>query len=229
MTERYDHDKALARSRESVRNITTRTEIEFGGERWIVLPEVFVPTPTRSTAAHLQLLQFRAGASFLEIGSGTGVVAISAALAGCRPVVATDVNPRAVENTRLNAQRFGVGDVVRCVESDLFDGGIEAGERFDIVYWHSNNVWAPPDLEMASAQEIAFVDPGYDAHARFLREAHRFCAPGGRVLLAISSRASRVDLERLASLADVRLSTVAARTELEPEGPVTYELLEVRR
>jgi release factor glutamine methyltransferase len=218
---------ALARSRESRRRITSPTEVEFLGERWLVLPEVFAPTPTRSTAAHLGLLDFRAGASFLEIGSGIGVISIAAARAGCSPVVATDVNPRAVENTSMNAARFGVADAVRCIESDLFDA-LGDDERFDVVYWHSNNVWAPEDVALASVHERAFVDPGYDAHRRFLREAGRFVRPSGKVLLGISSRAAWDELDDLASQAGRRLVSVAVTTELEPEGPVAYELLEVR-
>src|SRR5438034_6804002 len=47
------------------------------------------------------------GQSFLEIGCGSGVVALSAALAGAR-VNAVDINPEAVRCTASNAERNGL-------------------------------------------------------------------------------------------------------------------------
>ncbi|MFP5309967.1 MAG: 50S ribosomal protein L11 methyltransferase [Actinomycetes bacterium] len=49
-----------------------------------------------------------AGARVLDVGCGTGVLAIGAALAGAATVVAVDVDPDAVEVTLENAARNGV-------------------------------------------------------------------------------------------------------------------------
>lgn len=42
--------------------------------------------------------------SFLEIDTGTGIIAIKCAMKGAK-VLATDVNPAAVNNVRLNAKK----------------------------------------------------------------------------------------------------------------------------
>jgi release factor glutamine methyltransferase len=222
----YDYTQALERSRVSRAERSGPKEITLLDADWVVLPDVFSPGDSRSSLAHLKLLDFPVGGSFLEIGTGTGVIAVSAALAGCRTVVATDLNPAAVDNAALNAERFGVQDVVTCVRSDLFDA-LDPGARFGVVYWHSNNVWTPPSLAIRNVHELAYVDPGYVAHRRFLEQAHRHVTPGGRVLLGISSRAERSDLDRLAAEQRQRLVSVKTATEDEPEGPVAYELLEV--
>ncbi len=44
------------------------------------------------------------GKRVLDLGCGTGILAIAAALKGAHPVVAVDIDPRAVEVTRKNAR-----------------------------------------------------------------------------------------------------------------------------
>ena len=117
----YDYQQALERSRTSLRQRSGWEEIHLAGQQWVVLPEVFSPAHTNSTRAHLDLLHEFLGGSFLEIGSGAGVIAVSAAQAGCDPVYATDISAAAVVNSRLNAERHGVARQVTCVHGDLFD------------------------------------------------------------------------------------------------------------
>jgi predicted nicotinamide N-methyase len=63
--------------------------------------------------------------SVLDVGSGSGIVAISAALAGARHVSAVDVDPLAAVAIRLNAEANGVDLCVRL--SDLLGGsGLDA-------------------------------------------------------------------------------------------------------
>jgi release factor glutamine methyltransferase len=222
----YDYTQCLARSEASRARTPRPREIRLLGADWLLLPEVFSPADSKSSLAHLELIDFPAGGSFLEIGSGTGLIAVRAALAGCARVCATDVNPAAVRNTELNAARFGVASQVTSLQSDMFSA-VPADATFDVIYWHSNNVWAPSAMAVDSPLTLAYVDPGYDAHLRFFRGAPEHLAPGGRILLAVSSRAGRAELAELAAGAGQRLEPVKAATVTEPEGPVVYELMEV--
>lgn len=61
-----------------------------------------------------------AGRRVLDLGCGSGLVAIAAARAGAREVSAADVDPYAVAATRLNAELNGVQ--VTAVHEDLTDG-----------------------------------------------------------------------------------------------------------
>lgn len=194
--------RSLERSRLSLTRTDRPSEFEFMGLRWDLLDEVFAPVFSPSTAVALGLLGLdRAdpgewSGSFLEMGCGTGVIAVSAALAGCARVVAADVNPRAVENAERNAARHRVADRVRAVRSDLFTELRQ--ERFDTVFWSSNYVRAPEDYAYRSMHERAYVDPGYRAHRRYLAEAPLMLAPGGRALLHFSSRGVLGELHRIA-------------------------------
>ena len=82
-------------------------------------------------------------ASVLDVGCGSGVLAIAAAQRGANPVVAIDISAAAVEATDANARSNGVGEVVEASTTALAD---VAGE-FDIVL---ANVLAPALVGMAA-------------------------------------------------------------------------------
>lgn len=77
----------------------------------------------------------------LDLGAGSGLVAIAAALAGAAEVTAIDVDPYAVTAARLNAEANGVE--VQCVRGDLLEG---EPPEVDIVL--VGDLFYAPDLAM---------------------------------------------------------------------------------
>lgn len=70
----------------------------------------------------------------LDLGTGSGVLAIAAAKAFRVPVLATDIDPQAVRNARENAQRNGVGALVTAVHAaDLRAPEIVKRAPFDLA------------------------------------------------------------------------------------------------
>jgi ribosomal protein L11 methyltransferase len=59
------------------------------------------------------------GAFVLDVGTGTGVLAIAATRRGAARVVATDIDPDALDVCTANATRNGVGARVRAVQEDV--------------------------------------------------------------------------------------------------------------
>jgi release factor glutamine methyltransferase len=211
------------------------------GRDWDLLPEVFAPNYSPTTGYSMQLLglvdgeprpgasgpgRARGCASMLEIGCGTGIIAVSSALAGCPRVVATDINPEAARNAALNAARHGVADRVRAVHCDLF-AGLDANERFEMIFWHSNYVMAPESYEYQAMHERGYVDPGYATHSRFLAEAPRWLAPNGSVLLHFSTRGDLVSLLRIAGECGRALRMLHSLTAREGEIDIEHMLIEV--
>ena len=110
------------------------------GPLWVGPPWESAPTdavavvvdPGRAfgTGAHpttrlcLELLLAEERGSVLDVGCGSGVLAIAAAKLGHAPVVAVDVDPSAVAATRANAMRNGVAVDARRV--DVLDAGLPA-------------------------------------------------------------------------------------------------------
>ncbi|CAM5241802.1 methyltransferase [Streptomyces pseudogriseolus] len=233
MSEIKSYLRSLERSRDSMRPEHRPKVFSLRGREWDLLDTVFAPLHAGTTEIVLDLLGLsdsvrrpRRGA-FLEIGCGTGVVAVTAALAGWERVVASDVNAKAVANAALNARRHGVADRVRAVHSDLFDG-LPAGQLFDTIVWSSPYVRAPEDYRFGSSLERAYVDPGYEAHRRYVDEAPRRLVNGGRALLHFSSRGDMDGLRRIAAETGRRLRVLKRHDVVDRGDLVEHFLVEVR-
>jgi ribosomal protein L11 methyltransferase len=110
---------------------------------------VIEPAQGFGTGAHpttrlvLSLLQDQPRASVLDLGCGSGVLAIAAALLGFGPITAIDNDPVAVESTRENLER---NDVETLVQARVLDALQEDLPRADIVL---ANVIFEPLLRLA--------------------------------------------------------------------------------
>jgi ribosomal protein L11 methyltransferase len=73
------------------------------------------------------------GPRILDLGTGSGVLAIAAARALRRRVLATDIDPQAIDTARKNARRNGVGPLVQVRRGDGI-AGLRRRARFDLVF-----------------------------------------------------------------------------------------------
>jgi len=73
------------------------------------------------------------GHRVLDAGTGSGILAIAAALLGARPVLAVDVDPCAVEVARENARVNGVSDAVHASVAAVDGGFLADGPTFDVI------------------------------------------------------------------------------------------------
>ncbi|GAA2083050.1 DUF7059 domain-containing protein [Aeromicrobium tamlense] len=108
----------------------------------------------------------------LDLGTGCGVQALHLATHS-RDVVATDVNRRATDLTRLTAAINGVDLDVR--EGSLFEP--VAGERFDLISTNPPFVVSPPEGDRLVYRETGF--PGDDVVRRIVTQAPDHLNDGG--------------------------------------------------
>ena len=74
-----------------------------------------------------------AGWSFLDIGTGSGILAIAAAKLGYAPVHAFDFDPDAVRIARANARANGVHNQLRIVRRDVTKLPVQPVRQYDLI------------------------------------------------------------------------------------------------
>ena len=84
----------------------------------------------QSTRLCLRLLSelIQRGERVLDVGTGSGILAVAAAKLGAASVTATDIDPLAVDAARQTARRNGLADRI-----DVREASIPADERYDLV------------------------------------------------------------------------------------------------
>ena len=93
-----------------------------------------------------------AGKTVLDYGCGSGILAIAAAKLGARHIMATDIDPQALEATRENCRR---NDIAEGLVTTLLPEELEAG-TYDVVV---ANILAGPLVSLASTL-LAQLKPG---------------------------------------------------------------------
>lgn len=104
-----------------------------------------------------RLMRARRFENPLDLGAGSGVLAIAMAKTLRRPVLATDIDPLAVRVARENAKLNGVGNLVRCVTAAGVDhAAIRERAPYDLVV---ANILAEPLCRIAP-RLVPLVDRG---------------------------------------------------------------------
>jgi HemK-related putative methylase len=154
---------------------------KVAGAPIVVLPQVFNPALFRTGEFLASLLDrwlVKEGTGVLDMGTGSGAVAVAAARLGAR-VMAVDINPHAVRCARINALLNRVEDHMDVRHGDLF---APVGERrFDLVLFNPPYFRGVPKNEMDRAWRAT------DVVERFAAGLPAHLAPGGRALVLLST------------------------------------------
>lgn len=146
-----------------------------------------------------------AGLEVLELGTGSGAIALSLAVEGCfARILATDVSEDALALARANAERCGVAGAVEFRAGSLYSV-LAAGERFDVI------VSNPPYVASAARAELApevrewepevalFAGPtGFEVLWPLVDGAAPHLRPGGLLALEIGAGQARAVAARIA-------------------------------
>src|SRR5262249_47543117 len=73
------------------------------------------------------------GQSLLDIGTGSGILAISAAKLGYRPVHALDLDPVSIQVSRANARRNRVSTQIRFKCQDFTKAPLASAKQYSVV------------------------------------------------------------------------------------------------
>lgn len=132
--------------------------------------------PAEDSWLLLEAVEVQGGHRVLDMGTGTGVIALHAAGRGC-DVTAVDVDATAVENARCNAARNDLS--IEVIQSDVFNA-VEG--RFDVIAFN------PPYLPAKDGdRRWDGGRGGVETARRFLDEADEYLAENGRMYLLLST------------------------------------------
>ena len=173
----------------------------FAGLEFEVDERVIVP---RSPFAELIHARFRPWIdpqcvrSILDIGTGSGCIAIACALAFPSAAVdAVDVSSQALEVARRNVARHAVGDRLRLLQGDVFEP--VGGRRYDLVV--SNPPYVSDDEMRALPQEyrhepdlaLRAGHDGLDVVRRILAGAREHLEPTGALFVEVGDSDERLE------------------------------------
>lgn len=167
-------------------------EKEFYSRPFKVDPRVLIPRPETEglVDAVFELYDDKSVISALEIGAGSGAIAITIALS--RPlwrVTATDLSPSALEVARENILAHKVEDRIVLAESDLFDFLPET--KHDIIvfnppYIAEGSADVDPEVERYEPAEALYAgEDGLDMIRAIVAEAPLRLEEGGHLVLEI--------------------------------------------
>ena len=165
---------------------------EFYAMDLSVSPDVLIPRPETELLVDLAIYYAPRGGSVLDVGTGSGAIAL--ALARNRPdleVTATDISDAALRVARANAAEIPGGKRIRFLGGDLY--GPVGEERFDLIV--SNPPYIAPEEMPRLQRELSFEprgalvadDDGFAVIARLIEGAPGRLAPGGHLLLEMGS------------------------------------------
>ena len=188
------------------------------------------PQDTTSLRTLIRTSPLVNGKTVLEIGTGSGLVALCCLQAGAKQVVATDINPMAVANAKYNARLLGVDERidVRLV-SETEPGAysvIGDTERFDIII--SNPPWE--DATPNTIGAYALYDNNFALMRSMLAGLPNHLKPDGKALLAYGCVAAIKTIEELGDEYDLAVEILDDRDlDSLPEVFLPGMLLSVTR
>jgi release factor glutamine methyltransferase len=170
-------------------------EREFFGRSFRVDPRVLVPRPETEVLVERAIALARNGevgldAGVVDVGTGSGVIAITVALeVPSARIVAADYSAAALELARLNVARYGLSKRVELVQGDVVGwlGRPAALILANLPYIPSGQLPnLPPAVQREPRLALDGGPDGLDLYRRLFRQAQTCLSPNGALLAEIA-------------------------------------------
>ncbi len=164
--------------------------VEFYGLEFEVTPEVLIPRPDTETLVELALA--RRPATVVDVGTGSGCIAVSLAVHLPEAAIcAIEISPAALAVAQRNVERHGVGGRVRLMVGDMFN---PRPSPVDLVVsnppYISTSECAALPVSVRNHEPRLALDggrDGLDVIRQLLVQAPAVLNPGGGLLIEIGA------------------------------------------
>jgi release factor glutamine methyltransferase len=168
-------------------------------------PEVFSPqffvVSSTFFANHLQIPR---NARVLDMGTGSGILGILASQRA-ESVIATDINPKAIRNARINVKINHLEHKITLRRGNLFH---PIREKFDVILFNPPYYPVKPKTYM----EVAWCcGENYIILRNFLSQVRKYLTPKGFIQISVSSYMDLKLLQRMFKKYELRCVTVARK------------------
>lgn len=199
-----EHDfwvKEVKEIYQKVKSHSTSYIIDFLETQITVCPNVFSPKYFNNTKWYAERLPNIIGnGSLLEIGTGTGAIALHCCLKGAN-VTATDVNKDALNCAKLNFEKTNQN--IPAFLGDVYEP-IPKESKFDFIFW--NHPYNNAKEEIKDELIIAGFDYNYNSLRKYINEAHLFLKnPRKGLLLGTGGHADIKSITEIAKDNDYEL------------------------
>lgn len=191
--------------------------IRYLDKQFLVYPNTF--WPFTDSQPLVENFRIKRGDSVLDVGTGSGVIAVFACYRGAGKVLALDVNPAALKSAAHNAAAHGFADTMTVRQSDLFEA--VGDERFDVITANLpfRNKEAPDVVARSQ------WDTDFRTNTRFFEQAAAHLKPGGRIYFAHSNFGAMDEVRRLAKANGFSVRAMASKAADAAETKKFYAFL----
>lgn len=179
--------------------------ITYLGKRFLVYRNTF--WPFKDSQPLVRNLRIEKGERVLDVGTGSGVIAVFACYRGAGRVVAVDINPSAIRSARYNAKLHGFDKVIEIKRSNLFEG--VKGEKFDVI---TANLPFRNKLANDLVAQSQW-DTDFKTNKKFFEEAGKYLKPKGRIYFAQSNFGAIAEIKTLAKAAGFSIEVIGSESE----------------
>lgn len=167
-------------------------EVEFYSRKFFIKEGVFIPRAETEILVEEALKLIRGPSTVVDVGTGTGVIAITLALE--RPsvkVFATDISDIAIKVAKKNAIFHRVNDRIFFLKSSFLRALIDRKIKVNLVvsnppYLRRKDLYYQRELKFEPEEALHSPQDGTFHVKEILRQSLHVLKPGGWILLEIS-------------------------------------------
>ena len=213
--------KALEKRKKHIPLSYIFEEADFYGFKFKVNENVLIPRPETEELVELILKNAEDNMSILDIGTGSGAIAITLAKKTQAKVTAVDISKEALKIASENAKSNGAN--VEFIHSDLFQN--LKGRKFDIIV--SNPPYISEEEYSQLMPEVKNFEPklalvcgedGYAIYRKIIEKAPLFLNKNGKIYFEIGYKQA----DKIAEMLEKKFKDIVVKKDLQGLDRMVY-------